>query len=60
MSVAVLALLLERMAEQACGDTRRNTRNRLKRIQLAQLLRGGTTVWQVTKPPEDAQLTVIL
>ena len=41
VSIAVLALMLERMAERACGDTWRNIRNRLKRIQLAQLLSGG-------------------
>ena len=35
VSIAVLALLLERMAEQACGDTWRNIRNRLEGVQLA-------------------------
>ena len=41
--------------EQACGDTWRNIRNRLKRIQLAQLLSGEKTVWQVTKASEEAR-----
>ncbi len=55
VSLAVLALLLERVAERACGDTWRNIRNRLKRIQLAQLLSDGRAVWQVTEPPEEAR-----
>lgn len=55
VSIAVLALLLERMAERACGDTWRNIRDRLKRIQLAQLLSGKKTVWQVTEPTKEAR-----
>ena len=55
VTITVLALLLERMAEQACGDSWRNIRNRLKRIQLAQLLSGEKTVWQVTKASEEAR-----
>jgi transposase len=35
VSLTVLALLLERVAEQACGDTWRNLRDDLKRIKLA-------------------------
>jgi len=46
--LTVLALLLERMAEQACGDTWRNIRDDLKGIKLAQLLSPNGTVWQVT------------
>lgn len=55
VSIAVLALLLERMAERACGDTWRNIRNCLKGIQLVQLLKERTAVWQVTEPSEKAR-----
>ena len=55
VTITVLALLLERLAEQACGDSWRNIRNQLKRIQLAQLLSGEKTVWQVTKASEEAR-----
>jgi transposase len=54
VALTVLALLLERVAEQACGDTWRNIRADLKRIKLAQLLSPNGTVWQVTEPPPDA------
>lgn len=57
VAITVLALLLERTAEHACADTWRNIRDRLKRIQLAQLLSPNGTVWQVTDPtPEAAKL----
>jgi hypothetical protein len=48
--LTVLALLLERIAEQACADTWRNIRDDLKGIKLAQLLSPNGTVWQVTEP----------
>ena len=54
VSIAVLALLLERVAERACGRTWRALRDRLKHIQLAELFVGGRTVWQVTEPGEEA------
>jgi hypothetical protein len=54
VALTVLALLLERLAEQACGDTWRNIRNDLKQIKLAQLLSPNGTVWQVTEPGPDA------
>jgi transposase len=54
VAITVLALLLERTAEHACTDTWRNIRDRLQRIQLAQLLSPSGTVWQVTEPTEDA------
>ena len=41
---ALLTLLPERMAKQACGDSWRNIRNWLERIQLAQPLSGETMV----------------
>jgi transposase len=52
--LSVLALLLERIAEQACGDTWRNIRDDLKGIKLAQLLSPNGTVWQVTEPAPEA------
>jgi hypothetical protein len=54
VALTVLSLLLERVAEQACGDTWRNVRDDLKRVKLAQLLSPNGTVWQVTEPPSDA------
>jgi hypothetical protein len=54
VALTVLALLLERVAEQACGDTWRNIRADLKRVKLAQLSSPNGTVWQVTEPPPDA------
>lgn len=50
----MLALLLDRTAEFACGDTWRNIRDDLKQIKLAQLLSPNGTVWQVTEPAPDA------
>lgn len=55
VSIAVLALLRERMGERARGDTWRNIRDRLKRTRLAQLPSGTMTVWQVTEPREKAR-----
>jgi len=54
VAITVLALLLERTAEHACVDTWRNIRDRLRRIQLAQLLSPNGTVWQVTEPTTEA------
>ena len=54
VSLSVLALLLERVAEQACEDTWRNIRDDLKQIKLAQLLSPNGTVWQVTEPSPEA------
>ena len=54
VSISVLALLLERVAELACADTWRNIRDDLKQIKLAQLLSPNGTVWQVTEPTPDA------
>ncbi len=47
--------LLERMAEQACGDTWRNIRDDLKQIQLVQLSGPNGKLWQVTEPREGAR-----
>jgi hypothetical protein len=46
----VLALLLEPVAETACGDTWRKIRDDLEQVELAQLSSPNGTVWQVTKP----------
>lgn len=54
VAITVLALLLERTAEHACVDTWRNIRDRLQRIQLAQLLSPHGTVWQITEPTPEA------
>jgi len=54
VALTVLALLLERVAEQACADTWRNIRDDLKAIKLAQLLSPNGTVWQVTEPTPAA------
>jgi hypothetical protein len=54
VALTVLSLLLERVAEQACGDTWRNIKDDLRRIKLAQLLSPNGTVWQVTEPAPDA------
>jgi transposase len=54
VSLSVLALLLERVAEHHCNDTWRNIRDDLKQIKLAQLLSPNGTVWQVTEPQKNA------
>ena len=54
VSITVLVLLLEGVAERACGDTWRNIRDDLKRIQRGQLLGDEHEVWQVTKPTPEA------
>ena len=54
IALTVMALLLERIAEHACGDTWRNIRNDLKGIQLAQLTGANGTLWQVTEPRHSA------
>ena len=54
VALTVFALLLERVAEHACGDTWRNIRDDLRQIKLAQLLSPNGAVWQVTEPAENA------
>jgi hypothetical protein len=54
VALTVLALLLERVVERACGDTWRNVRDDLRQIKLAQLLSPDGEVWQVTEPGYDA------
>jgi transposase len=54
VALSVLALLLERVIEQACGDTWRTIRAELEQIKLAQLLSPHGEVWQVTEPSPEA------
>jgi transposase len=54
VAVSVLALLLERVIEPACGDTWRNIRAALNQIKLAPLLSPHGEVWQVTEPSLEA------
>src|SRR5215475_348571 len=54
VALSVLALLLERVIEQTCGDTWRNIRGDLDQIKLAQLLSPHGEVWQVTEPSLEA------
>lgn len=53
--LTVLSLLLERVAEQACGDTWRNIRDDLKQVKLAQLSSENGALWQVTEPRPEAR-----
>ena len=53
--LTVLGLLLQRMAEEACGDTWRNLSDDLKQIKLAQLSGPDGTLWQVTEPRPEAR-----
>ena len=54
VALSVLALLLERVIEPACGDTWRHIRADLDGIKLAQLSSPNGEVWQVTEPPVEA------
>jgi transposase len=54
VAFSVLALLLERVIEQACGNTWRNIRANVEQIKLAQLLSPPGEVWQVTEPSLEA------
>jgi hypothetical protein len=54
VSLTMMALLLERLAERACGDTWRNIRDDLRQIKLAQFLTPQGELWQVTEPLPDA------
>jgi hypothetical protein len=54
VAITVLSLLLERTVEHACAETWRNVSDRLRRVQLAQLLSPHGTVWQVTDPTPEA------
>jgi hypothetical protein len=51
---SVLALVVERVIEHACGDTWRNIRADLEQMKLAQLSSPHGESWQVTEPSSDA------
>jgi hypothetical protein len=59
VALSVLALLLERVIEQACGDTWRTIRADLEQIKLAQLLSPHGEVWQVTEPSPEASNSIL-
>ncbi len=50
VSLTMVALLLERLAERGYGDTWRNIRDDLRQIKLAQFLTPHGELWQVTDP----------
>jgi transposase len=54
VTLNVLALLMERVAEHACKDSWRNIRDDLKRIRLAHLKSSDGELWQVTEPLPEA------
>ena len=54
VALTVIALLLERMAEHACGATWRRIRDDLKRVQLVQLIGPHRALRQVTEPRPEA------
>jgi hypothetical protein len=54
VSLTMMALLLERLAERACGDTWRNIRDDLRQIKLAQFSTPQGELWQVTEPLPSA------
>jgi transposase len=54
VALSVLALLLERVIEQACSDTWRHIRAHLDHIKLAPLLSPHGEVWQGTEPSPEA------
>ena len=55
IALSVIALLLERIAEYACGDTWRNIRDDLRQIKLVQLSGPNGDLWQVTEPRPNAR-----
>jgi len=55
IALSILSLLLERVAERACGDTWRNIRDDLGQIKLARLSGPNGTIWQVTEPGTAAR-----
>ncbi len=54
IALAVIALLLERLAEHTCGDTWRNIRDDLKQIKLVRLSGPNGDLLQVTEPRPNA------
>jgi hypothetical protein len=54
VSLTMVSLLLERIAEKSCGDSWRNIRDDLRQMKVTQLLTPNGTVWQVTEPGPEA------
>ena len=54
IALAVMGLLLERLAEHACGDIWRIVRDDLKQIKLVQLSGPNGDLWQVAEPRPNA------
>jgi transposase len=55
VAITVLALLLERVAERACGDTWRNVRDDLRQVKLVELIGPNGRLRQVTEPAPAAR-----
>jgi hypothetical protein len=61
VSLTVLALLIERVAEIRCGDTWRNILDQLKTLKIVEYERDGVRVRQTTEPrPEVERLLELL
>jgi hypothetical protein len=54
VSLTMISFLLERIAENSCGDTWRNIRDDLRQVKLAQLFTPSGEVWQVSEPRPEA------
>ena len=54
VSLTMISLLLERIAENACGDTWRNIRADLRQLKLIQFLTPDGPLWQRTEPSPAA------
>jgi transposase len=55
VAITVLALLLERVVERACGDTWRNVCDDLRQIKLVELSGPHGRIWQVTDAASPAR-----
>ena len=55
VALTFLSLLLQRVAENACGDSWRNIRDDLGQVKLVQLSGPNGQIWQVTEPREGAR-----
>ncbi len=54
VSLTMIALLLERVAENACGASWRAIQDDLRQVKLAQLMTPSGEVWQVSEPRPEA------
>jgi transposase len=55
VTITVLGLLLERIAETRCGDTWRNIRDQLKKIQVVEYERQGVRIRQTTELRDETR-----